>query len=31
MKKDIQQKLTRVLMLHFTTYIEIINVGKFGD
>ena len=29
-KKDLTQRLVRILMLHFTTYIEIIKVGQFG-
>lgn len=30
-RKELTTRLTRILMLHFSTYIEIVSVGRFGD
>lgn len=30
-KKELTVRLIRILMLHFTTFIEVVKVGKFGD
>ena len=30
-KKELTVRLIRILMLHFTTFIEVIKVGQFGN